>query len=233
MNRQNVIKDGTPTADFQSLLSPVVKTAAVTALRGKERPLTPAEQLKKALEEARNEGFESGYSDGLAIGKKSGEAEGRKVGESAALEEKRIESQKEIETFVQALREVLGRVDEATERWKADCESEVAALAMEAIRKVLAAELSLTRESILEIVREALGEVTHSSRARIRMNPFDIPIIEQYRDQLLSSSNSIREIEIVEDRDIDAGCVVETDGGVIDARVETKLQLIENSIEAA
>jgi flagellar biosynthesis/type III secretory pathway protein FliH len=233
MKRDRILSHDTPVGDFASLLKTAQKVQSVTPMRQKDRPLTPSEQAKKAYDKAKVDGYDDGYGDGLNYGKKEGFEAGFAEGKSLAYAEYQEKCAIEIKQFIDELNAIYDRVQDATDRWKEECEADVVEIALNAVERVLASELNLSRDSALAIAREALNEVTHSSKARIRLNPFDLPIIEQHREALIAASTSLRQIEIISDESIDAGCIVETDGGVIDSRIETRLKLLRGSIEAA
>lgn len=213
---------------FLDMLLPVAAVAD-TAPVARRRKLTQREQLEQAFEDAKLRG----YREGLAAGQEDGRAIGAQMGQREAAEELTRASSIEIERFCRELQSVLDRVDDALERWKRDAESRLTDLAIVAVRKVLSSELNISRESALGIVREAVAEVTHSSKARIRLNPFDLETISAYREQILAASASLRGVEFVADESIEAGCIIETDGGLVDASSGTRLLLIVNEMEDA
>ncbi len=75
--------------------------------------------------------------------------------------------------------------------------------------------------------------MTHSRHARIRLNPFDGAILQNHRTELLAASGSLRDIELVDDPTIVGGCVIETEGGLVDATTETRLELLSTTLEEA
>jgi flagellar biosynthesis/type III secretory pathway protein FliH len=63
--------------------------------------------------------------------------------------------------------------------------------------------------------------------ARIRVNPFDVESLNASKEDLMALSTSLRSLEIVDDSAILGGCIIETDGGVVDASVDAQLQRLE------
>ena len=54
------------------------------------------------------------------------------------------------------------------------------------------------------------------------------------RDDLLSLLDGIKNLEIVDDRRVgDGGCVIETNAGTIDAKIETQLAEVERALANA
>ena len=49
----------------------------------------------------------------------------------------------------------------------------------------------------------------------------------------MTIASSLRNVEFVADPTVTAGCVIETDGGVVDATVDTKLATLDEEMGAA
>ncbi len=173
--------------------------------------------------EAQDEGFRQGYADGLMSGTERGTVEGRREGIEQAL----LEERKKLEDFSQALAEVVASVDPAIERWKEALESRVTDLAMGAVRSLLAAELSIDRPDAMGIVREALGHAEGALKATIRLSPPDRASLAERHDEFLAACAGLRSVELVDDSSIIGGCIIETENGVIDATMNTRLTLWE------
>jgi flagellar biosynthesis/type III secretory pathway protein FliH len=65
------------------------------------------------------------------------------------------------------------------------------------------------------------------------INPADFALFESHRDALMVQSRELESIEIVQDNTIKSGVMVETDAGLIDATVQTRLELIDNEFRNA
>lgn len=193
----------------------------------KEKPVPPTEQLRIALDRAKEEGFQFGYQDGFSNGQKLGKEKGRAEGQREAHEEATQKYSAEIAEFRAELEKTLASIQGAVNDWFDSSEKQLNALAMQAVEGILAVELTQNQDACLALVREALGEVTNSSKARIRVNPFCSETVRSHRDEILSAVASLRDIEVVNDDSVRHGCIVETDGGVIDATVETRLKLLK------
>lgn len=151
-------------------------------------------------------------------------AEGFEVGFQQGLQTVLANEQARIATFDAELRALVRRVEQALELWFQKAEDSLARLARAVARKVIATEIEARPELITPIVREALGYAKDSTSVRIRVNPFDLPTLEERRSELLAACAGIQGIEIVGDESLSRGStIIETEGGVIDATVESKL----------
>lgn len=191
----------------------------------------PAVDLEAVKAAAQEEGFCKGYLEGQRAGTERGLAEGRRVGRDEGRESARREVFEAEAAFVAAFQEalagVVAEVGPAVERWKAAVEERAAALAMNAVRALLAQELATDRPDAMNIVREALGHAEGALKATIRLAPFDRAALAERREEILSACASLRDVELVDDRSIEGGCVVETESGVVDATLATRLSLLE------
>lgn len=171
--------------------------------------------MQAMFENAKVEGFEAGV------------IEGREVGRQEGLELARFEFEQahhaEIQKFHLALEAFVDRAQASIDDWYCQAEEGLTSLAIEIARRALCEELQTSRDSVLSITRQALEEVRHGTDVRVRVNPMDASILESRRADILSSISDIRGLEVVPDLHVAAGCQIETDGGVIDARVHSYL----------
>lgn len=201
------------TFEFGSALETVSDSVVAAQRRGGNAKLKAG--LDAMFERARSEGF----SAGLVEGRFEGKQEGVRNAEREFHEAHRSE----IERFHLALEAFVERANESVEAWYLEAEQTLTALAIEIARRALCSELETSRESILAITHEALEEVRHGTSVRIRVNPVDASILESHREEILAKVSGIRGLEVVPDLHIAGGCEIETDGGVIDARVHSYL----------
>jgi flagellar assembly protein FliH len=175
--------------------------------------------------------FAMGYAQGQKAGRERGLAEGRRTGRDEGREEARqmiLEAESgALQEFAQALEATLETVGPAVQRWQEAVETRAAELAMDAVRALLANELATQRPDAMGIVREALGFAEGSVRATIRLAPFDRAALAERREEILQACAGLRDIELVDDRSLEGGCIVETEQGVVDATLATRLSLLE------
>jgi len=169
-------------------------------------------KVESLLAAERKQAFDEGFADGFK--------QGRLEGFDAMVAELDDQHLKAIEGFVTELDAVGAQIREAIAKWFVDAEESIGMLAIELASRVVHAELQLSREATLEIVKDAMEHVLHGTSVRIRVNPFDFGLLEARKTDLLAGATRLRSIEIVPDDRIDGGCMIESDGGLIDARIE-------------
>jgi len=175
-----------------------------------------------ARERAHAEAMQRGYDEGFEQGFSQGESAGRANFEAAHLAA--------IEAFVSDLDRRVEEVGRSLDRWSADLEGPIASLATVVAARILAREIESDPDYVLRIAKSAIAEVTHAREARVKVNPFDAPAISEHRADLFAAAASVKSIEIVEDPSILGGCLIETDGGSIDARIESMLDEAKDAL---
>jgi flagellar assembly protein FliH len=188
----------------------------------------PAE-LERLRAEAAETGYQEGYTEGIERGLREGQERGYEQGRREAYEAEMAQRQLALDAFGNALQAKADALNGELGDWMREREEAMAELAMDVVRRLLSHELSTSRASVLSIAQEALGEITHATQARIRLNPFDVPILSQHRNELLAASTSLRNIDLVEDSTLLGGCVVETEGGIVDASLDSRLVMLEEA----
>ena len=189
--------------------------------------------LERRRQEAAELGFKQGHAEGFRKGTVEGYDLGREQGLKEAYETVIGEQREVIEQFNAALQTVVDQANAKIAAWFEEREIAMSEVALEAVRRLLSSELATSRQSALAMTQDALAEITHANHIRIRVNPFDVPILEQHRSLLLSSIATLRDIELVPDGTITAGCVVESEGGVVDTRLEVRQAALEKAWQSA
>jgi len=107
-------------------------------------------------------------------------------------------------------------------------EREVIRLALEIARKVVKREIAVDEEIIVTLVRVALKRVSDQTLITVRLNPVDLSVVKRHQS-LGNTADVLNEgIRLAEDPLISrGGCVIETESGLVDARVEEQFREIE------
>ena len=180
-------------------------------------------QKKKSLSiaEIAAEAYQKGFIDG----EKKGIVDGEKSGFDSSL--------KKIEPVLNSLQEALLLLKKIRKETYECIEKEVAELALAIAKKVICQEVKTDKQVVVCIAREALTKVKESGQIKIKMSPSDLQFINETKYQL---SNLIENIDNVtfdaEESIASGGCIIETDLGEIDARIEKQLQVVEESFRS-
>jgi type III secretion protein L len=112
-------------------------------------------------------------------------------------------------------------------------EAAVLKLAVKVAGKVIGEELRTTPETVASLAREALRTLQRAKTFVVQVHPADAPLLNERILVLRSAVGPTRDIEVVSNPSLLRGdCVVESDIGLIDARLETQLKNIERMLTA-
>lgn len=168
--------------------------------------LPTAEDIENIHREAHRQGFEEGRKEGHEAGQKTGYAEGQAKASGEA----------------NRLLRAAEKLEEALERVDQEVADELLALALEIARQVVRSEIGARPEILLNVVREALGQLPHHHVA-IYLNPEDASLARSYLgDQLTHAGHRIHEDPKLKPGD----CILEAGGSHIDATLSTRWQRV-------
>lgn len=205
-------------------------------LRAREKELslkiaTFDEKSKRLFTQAQARGHKDGFDQGFI----KGEARGFEEGQERATRESEKKIKREVQRRLEehgeglipaldsAVRQMCGMRSELLKQWEQNILQIAAALAYQTIGR----ELPQMKDVPLNLLRETLELSISSVALKIRMNPDDIECLRESIEQLLQETGTIARAEIVPDNKINpGGCLVETGQGIVDQRLETRLERI-------
>jgi len=165
-------------------------------------------QAKMDAAEIEKQAYERGFIEGEKAGKEVGE--------------------KTLEALLKQYAKRLEELNALRKEIFATSEREVLRLALEIARKVIRREASVDEELILTLVKVALNRLAEQAVMTVRVNPRDYQSIQRHQAAYPSSSSLNEGVKLIEDPSISrGGCLIETESGVIDARIEEQLREIE------
>ena len=122
---------------------------------------------------------------------------------------------------IDAVAQQIGAARE--ELWRQQ-EPEMLALALDIARQVVKTEITQNPEVVKAVLSNALRRLTDKDNVRVRVSVGDAARVKEMRQDLLEVVDGLRHLEILDDRRVgDGGCVIETNAGSIDAKIETQL----------
>ena len=184
------------------------------------RPLARQTALTAAQRE------EQAYQKGLVEGNRQGLNAGEEKGFELAS--------RKIEPLITSIQQAVIKLAAIREETYQQIESEVVELALAIARKVICREVSTDKETVVCVAREALAKVDDTGKIKIKMNPADLQFINETKYQLSNLIGDVNSVTIEAEESIQSGgCVIETDLGEIDARIEKQLQAVEESFRDA
>ncbi len=174
-------------------------------------PLMPA-AAPSAVDLAQVE--KTAYQNGFVQGEKAG----------MAIAEKKIEAS------MRRYAEAILAIGQLRPQIYARVEREVVKLAIEVAKKIVHREIQVDHDIIQTLVRVALSHVAEKSAVTVHLHPVDYGFLLEHRAELTQGNDDGRDIVLLADKSIDrGGCLIETECGEIDARIEEEFRELERS----
>jgi type III secretion protein L len=127
--------------------------------------------------------------------------------------------------------EILIRARRAYDDVVSQNESQLVRLAVKIAEKVIGEELRTDPDTIVKIVREALKSARRDRSVLVEVNPEHESVLRSRTESLRSSLGSDQEIRIIPNPAVPpGGCVVQSEIGIIDAKLETQLKCMERAL---
>jgi len=156
------------------------------------------------------------------------ETEGRRLG----LEAGQIEAKKAIEAQFKEEIERIQQVLEATRternRILARSESELVELSLAIARRIIGDAVARDIEVLLHMAHQAVAQLGQSGPFQLHVNAEDFQRLTDY----WADENAPEWELVVDDRVAPGGCIVTSGAGMLDARPETQLSLIQRSFKS-
>ena len=123
------------------------------------------------------------------------------------------------------------QIGEAREVLWRQQEPEMVALALDIARQVVKTEITQNPEVVRAVLSNALRRLTDKDNVRVRVSVGDAARVKEMRQDLLEVVDGLRHLEILDDRRVgDGGCVIETNAGSIDAKIETQMAEVARAL---
>ena len=134
--------------------------------------------------------------------------------------------------MVESLQQALEQLQNIRSEIHAEIEREVTHLALSIAKKIVCHEVKTTQETVVCVAREALNRVNNPGKIKIKLNPDDLRFLEKTQSRFSDFMQNMDQVEFEAEASIQSGgCLIETDRGDIDARIEKKFQGIEEAFQ--
>lgn len=223
---KNVIKGGAVVSSPLRLKSVAEERELIESRQRQSVPVDELEAIRRqAFEEGRAEGVQAGFQEGYQTGAVQGRAEAEEQVRMASEEILQREEQA-VTDFVNALQAFADSAHDAIREWRAAEVEAHALLGIEIARRAVGKELEASKESLIELTKQALAELHQGLEFRILVNPSDTEVLSRRRQEIMEALSHVRGIDVVADTTIESGCMIESHTGTIDARIDAYLARI-------
>ena len=105
-------------------------------------------------------------------------------------------------------------------------------VAIKAAKKIVATELKVNPEVVIDIVASTLKSIAQHKRIVLYVSKKDFDIIERSKSNLKPIFEELESLSIRDRDDIEpGGCVIETEVGIVNARLEDRWRTLEAALE--
>ena len=124
------------------------------------------------------------------------------------------------------------KLDEALKALRHKLQQMVLPIALKSAKKIVAKELEIFPETIVEIVLQALAPISESLQVTIYVNKEDKELLESQKPKLKERLDQVELLSVQEKADVaPGGCVIKTESGMINASIENQWRALERAFE--
>ncbi len=208
--------------------------------------MSTGEAAEAKMEAVKNTVFERSFSDGnnelsenympRGEDKRGIESDVENIEEQAFIkgfekgEKEGLESaQQRVGALLSSFKEALLDFDRIKKELLLSSERETVELSLAVAKKIVCQEITTNPNVVLNVVKEALKKVVGNENIRIRMCPDDLQFMNEFKSQLPELMEDYTKVTFEGDESItQGGCIIDTNQGDIDARIEKQLQTVED-----
>lgn len=128
--------------------------------------------------------------------------------------------------------EYVAKLEEEIIKVRGELEKFLVPVALKAAKKIVGREMELSDDTIVDIVANSLKAVSQHKKITIYVNKKNLEALEHNRSKLKGIFEGLEVLSLRERADIaPGGCVIETEGGIINAQLENQWRVLENALE--
>ena len=152
-----------------------------------------------------------------------------------AAECEQLKTKAEIEGFQAGFDkwlEMVSYLEKEVEKVRGELQKVVMPVALKAAKKIVAAELEVNPQVTYDIVASTLKSIAQHKRIVLYVSKQDYEFIESSKNKLKPIFEELESLSIREREDVEpGGCVVETEVGIINARLKDRWRTLEAALE--
>ena len=134
----------------------------------------------------------------------------------------------------QSLLHALSSLQLVSDRLSAQARSDALEIGFQVARRILEMEITQSPEPLFALIRAALRRAGDTRHVRVRLHPEDVLRVQEAGGAPRVASPTLMQVELVDDPSLKRGdCVVETDFGLLDGRLDTRLAELRQVAESA
>lgn len=128
--------------------------------------------------------------------------------------------------------ELIAKLELEISNVRKEIEKVIVPVALKAAKKIVGREIEVS-SAIVDIVSNNLKAVSQHKKIKIYVNKSDLEVLEAQKGQLKQIFEGLESLSVIERNDIKpGGCVIETEGGIINAQLENQWRILEQAFES-
>lgn len=152
-------------------------------------------------------------------------------GYEEGIEQGIVSARTECASLIEEILSIKAQIKEERARLYSAFEQDLVKLSLEISKKVIYEQLSEDDEAFIRLVQSTVQRVRGVDFAKIWVSPTDHIRLSDLREALLSGLKGIKDVEILRGESIkNWGCIVDTESGVLDGGVDTRVTQIKEAL---
>ena len=107
-------------------------------------------------------------------------------------------------------------------------------IALDIAQKILKKQIDTDDSAMIEMIKNILTDINrHESRITLKVRAEDVNNIKSHFDELFPEGLFDAKISVLADKTVqEGGVILETSNGIVDARIETQLEILKNAFKS-
>ena len=197
------------------------------------------ELLQKARDEARS--ILSGAQEEAELVRSQAEEEAQQIRKRAfeeayaeGLKKAQLDIEEDRQAALQQSAEIIEEARQTKIQIMRSCESDMVRLVMAVAKKVIASELTTNPDIIINVLRESISYLDKPDNIMVYVNPRDLErLLDVTKTETFFDigTNDVNLNFQGDDRISPGGCSLESEGGSVDTRLETRIAAVEQALQ--
>lgn len=126
--------------------------------------------------------------------------------------------------------EHIVHLEQEIEKVRQEVTAMIIPIALKAAKKIVGREIELSNETIVDIVLNNIKAVSSHKKIKIYVNKTDLEALEGNKNVLKQVFENLESLSLIERNDVKpGGCIIETEGGIINAQLENQWRILEQA----
>lgn len=155
---------------------------------------------------------------------------------SVVKEAEKIKEKAQQEGFEEGLKQWANQLvllENEIEKVHSELAQLVLPVALKAAKKIIGREIEVSETAVIDIISNSLKSVAHHKVIKLYVCREDFPKLDKNKEQLKKIFDNLEALMIIERQDVkQGGCIIETEGGIINAQLENLWQILDDAFQA-